>query len=95
MTIQIDLVKLLSNVSAILAILWAIVLMKNRLKRLKPIVLVIFISLLGVLTTMWLIGITMPNDNSKFMWYVVLLVTHFMGFTVSMTAMTKQCNGKD
>lgn len=94
MTIQINLVEILSNVSAILAIAWAIILMKDRLNKLVPTVLAIIIALLGILTTMWVLGITMPNDNSKFMMYVLLLVTHFIGFTVSMTAMTKQCNGK-
>ncbi len=90
-TIQINLVQVLGGASAILAIAWAIILMISRLRKMEPTVTAIIIALLGIITTMWLIGIETPDTN-KFMWYVVLLAAHFSGFTLAMTALQGQCN---
>lgn len=90
-TIQINLVKVLGCASAILAIVLGIILMISRLRRMRPTVTAIIIALLGIITTMWLIGIETPY-TSKFVWYVALLVAHFSGFTLAMTALQGQCN---
>lgn len=95
MTIQINLEQLLELVSSILAVVWGITLMKDQLKRLGPTVFAIVVALLGIITTMWLIGIEMPPETSKFMWYVVLLIAHFSGFTVSMIGLQGQWSEKN
>lgn len=91
MTVQINLEQLLGGASAILAIVWAIILVKNRLRSLESTVPVIIIALIGIITAMWVIGTKTPND-SKFMLYVTLLVVHFIAFILSMIAITRQCD---
>ena len=62
-TIQINLVQVLGGASAILAIAWAIILMISRLRKMEPTVTAIIIALLGIITTMWLIGIETPDTK--------------------------------
>lgn len=90
-TIQIDLGQLLSFVSFTVAIAWSGILMLDQLKKMKLTVTVIIMALLGIITTMWLIGIETP-EASDFMWHVVFLVVHFIALTIAMTALQRQCN---
>lgn len=91
-TIQINLVKILGCASSVLAMVCGAILVVDRLKKMKLTVTVIIMALLGIITTMWLIGIKMPPETSEFMWCVALLVTHFIAFTMAMTALNEKCN---